>query len=207
MRLLWRLLDPWLIVLRNRLGHLDRHNPSGAYEAELRRIATVAPSAKVFRTTAFDLASPVNLTIGEHTVVHGLVRTATPAARVTIGHFSYVGPGTTILAERSISIGDYVYIANNVDILDSDSHSFDWRERRAEAESRATREPYPRDGIASAPVAIEDDVWIGAKATVLSGVRIGRGAIVAAGAVVVKDVPPFTLVAGVPARVIRELPR
>ena len=54
-------------------------------------------------------------------------------------------------------------------------------------------------------VVIEDDAWIGFKSSVLKGVTIGRGAIIAAGSVVTKDVPPFTLVAGNPAKVIREL--
>ncbi len=53
------------------------------------------------------------------------------------------------------------------------------------------------------PIVIEDDVWIGARATILGGVTIGRGAIVAAGAVVTKSVPPFTIVAGVPAKPLK----
>lgn len=56
-----------------------------------------------------------------------------------------------------------------------------------------------------APIVIGDKVWIGANATVLPGVTIGKGAIVAAGAVVHRDVPPFTVVGGVPARILREL--
>ncbi len=204
---LWSVLDPFAIRLRDRLEHLDRHAPSGARERELRRTATVAPSARLYGTTSFDLFTPDNLTIAEHARVHGAVRVAAPAARVSIGRFSYVGPGSLLLGEESISIGDYVYIANGVDILDSDAHSMDWRERRVEAEHAAAGKPYPRDRIEARPVVIEDDVWIGAKATILSGVRIGRGAIVAAGAVVVKPVAPFTLVGGVPARLIRELPQ
>jgi maltose O-acetyltransferase len=57
----------------------------------------------------------------------------------------------------------------------------------------------------SKPVVIEDDVWLAARVTVLKGVRIGRGAVVAAGAVVTKDVPPCTLVGGVPARIIKQI--
>ena len=55
------------------------------------------------------------------------------------------------------------------------------------------------------PVVIEDDVWLAARVVVLKGVTIGRGAVVAAGAVVTKDVPPYTLVGGVPAKFIRAL--
>lgn len=59
--------------------------------------------------------------------------------------------------------------------------------------------------VQRAKIIVEDDVWIGAHVTILPGVRIGRGAIIGAGAVVTKDVPPFTIVAGVPARIIRTL--
>ncbi|MBN4056316.1 hypothetical protein JYT20_01205 [Rhodothermus sp. AH-315-K08] len=59
----------------------------------------------------------------------------------------------------------------------------------------------------TSPIVIEDDVWLATRATILRGVRIGRGAVVAAGAVVTKDVEPYTLVAGVPAKQIRKLSR
>jgi acetyltransferase-like isoleucine patch superfamily enzyme len=59
----------------------------------------------------------------------------------------------------------------------------------------------------SRPVVVEDGVWVGACATILPGVTLGRGSVVAAGALVARDVPPHTLVAGVPARPIKSLPR
>jgi acetyltransferase-like isoleucine patch superfamily enzyme len=65
-------------------------------------------------------------------------------------------------------------------------------------------EHYVGDGSPTAPVTIGDHVWLGTRAIILKGVTIGDGALVAAGAVVTKDVPPKTLVGGVPARVIRE---
>jgi len=66
--------------------------------------------------------------------------------------------------------------------------------------------PYVRERLVKrAKILIEDDVWLGAHATILPGLRIGRGSIVGAGAVVVEDVPPYSIVAGVPARVIRTL--
>lgn len=201
------MIDPLLLKLQRRVEHLAAHHPSTRHEDELRRIVRVAPSARLFGTTSFDVFSREQVSIGEFARVHGAIRVATPATRVVIGRSSYVGPETMILAETSVTIGDYVLIANRVDILDSDAHALDWRERRREAEAIARGEDYTRDPIAAAPVVIEDDAWIGAKATILKGVTIGRGAIVAAGSVVVADVAPFTMVAGVPARVIRELPR
>jgi len=72
--------------------------------------------------------------------------------------------------------------------------------------TRGHPEALPRWGhVVDAPVAIEDDVWIGAGAIVLPGVTVGEGAIVAAGAVVTRDVPPRTIVGGVPAERIRDV--
>lgn len=112
-----------------------------------------------------------------------------PGAKVTIGTGSFINRNTSILAETSVSIGDYVLIGWDVTITDTDEH--DW----------------PGLGTRTAPVAIGDHSWIGARSIVLKGVTIGEGAVVAAGSIVTRDVPPYTLVAGSPARHIRDLPR
>ncbi len=114
---------------------------------------------------------------------------AGPGARLAIGDGTFVNTGTSISARASVSIGRRCQIANHVLIMDSDFHGLLERDR-----------PEP-----PAPIVIEDDVWIAVRATVLKGVRIGRGAVVAAGAVVTRDVAPYTLVAGVPARPVRRL--
>jgi len=114
---------------------------------------------------------------------------AGPGATLRLGAGTFVNTGASISARAAVDIGRRCQIANHVVIMDSDFHGLIERDR-----------PEP-----PAPIAIEDDVWIAVRATVLKGVRIGRGAVVAAGAVVVQDVPPYTLVAGVPARVVRSL--
>jgi acetyltransferase-like isoleucine patch superfamily enzyme len=106
-----------------------------------------------------------------------------------IGNCVFINTGTTISAQLEVTIGDRVQIGNGVSILDSDFHGLTDR-----------HSPPPAEAIR-----IEDDVWIATKAIVLKGVTIGRGAVVAAGAVVTSDVAPYTLVGGVPARVIRSL--
>lgn len=94
----------------------------------------------------------------------------------------------------SLTIGNRVFIAEGVTIRDSDDHQLISLSERQECQKKGM----------TAPICIEDDVWIGMNATILKGVTIGKGAVVAAGAVVTKDVAPYTLVAGVPAKVIRE---
>jgi acetyltransferase-like isoleucine patch superfamily enzyme len=98
-------------------------------------------------------------------------------------------------------------ISWQVGIADSDFHPLDPVERRTDAEALAPylRERPPRPLLRSARVVICDNVWIGMNATILKGVTIGENAVVAAGSVVAKDVPPNTVVAGNPAVAVRTL--
>lgn len=108
---------------------------------------------------------------------------------LVMGPYGYIGPGAMIPA--GVTMGKYVMIGPGL-LIAGDDHRFD---KVGEAVIFSGR-PVQRDCI------IEDDVWIGARAIILKGTRIGRGAVIAAGAVVVKDVDPYTIVGGVPARVI-----
>ena len=103
----------------------------------------------------------------------------------------YINNGCRIFCYERIEIGHDVAIGSDVCIRDTDSH-------------RIVDSDTHRGNAVSAPVIIEDHVWIGDKSVILKGVRIGSGSMVAAGSVVTRDVPPNALVAGVPARVIRE---
>ena len=107
-----------------------------------------------------------------------------PQAQITIGARTYLNRRTELHCDRRITIGDRCAIAWDVQILDSDQHALD-----------GVDEP--------APVTIGDHVWIGSRVTVLKGVTIGDGAVVAAGSLVVHDVPAGSLVGGVPAAVLR----
>jgi acetyltransferase-like isoleucine patch superfamily enzyme len=115
-----------------------------------------------------------------------------------IGNRSYVGYGVGISVCREVSIGDDVLIAARVSIMGHDGHPVDPIKRRDQSPV------VPED---RASIVIDDDVWIGEAAIILKGVKIGRGAVIAAGAVVTKDVPPFTVVAGNPARTVRSIQR
>lgn len=100
-----------------------------------------------------------------------------PGGRITIGTGTYLNRRTEIVAGRDITIGRNCRIAWDVVIMDTDQHDVDGADR-------------------SAPVRIDDDVWIGCRAIVLKGVHIGRGAVIGAGAIVTHDVPAGGRVAG-----------
>lgn len=114
-----------------------------------------------------------------------------PHRRVSMGDFVQFGPGCSVQCD--IAFGSKILIARRVAFVGRDDHRLDvvgktiWDSGRG-----ASRQTF-----------VEDDVWIGHGAIVLSGVRIGRGSAIAAGAVVTHDVPPYCIAAGVPARVIR----
>ena len=105
--------------------------------------------------------------------------------KLTIGEFSSIGDRTQFHCGNHISVGNHVLISWDVNIIEYDYHA-------------------PGGGIPeSLPIIIGDEVWIGARSIVTKGVTIGKGSIVAAGSVVVKDVPPYTLVGGNPAKAIK----
>jgi acetyltransferase-like isoleucine patch superfamily enzyme len=130
------------------------------------------------RTRLVSTITPIELVVGS-------------GARLTIGERVFINYGTSIGATLSVEIGDRVNIGSYVIILDNNLHCI-------EPERRLELPP-------SEPVIIEENVWLGSRVTVLPGVRIGAHSVVGAGSVVVKDIPPRTLAAGVPARVIRQI--
>ncbi len=108
---------------------------------------------------------------------------------ITIGKNVFINMGCKFQDQGGIYIGDGVLIGHNV-VLATLNHA---------------KSPADRSSMIPAPIHIGDRVWIGSNATILPGVTIGDGAIVAAGAVVSHDVPENTIVAGVPAAIIREI--
>ena len=109
----------------------------------------------------------------------------------TFGNHVYANFGLTLIDDGPIRIGDHVMFGPHVTIT---------------ATGHPAHPDLRRDGTQfSAPVTLEDDVWVGACATILPGVTIGRGSVIAAGAVVGGDVPPMVVAGGVPARVLRPI--
>ena len=150
---------------------------------------------------------------GKHSVIHYSVRMDTPPYRkfhlgnysviesfscinnavgdVIVGDHTRVGLHNTIIGP--VTIGNHVNLAQGITVT-ALNHNFTDSKKRIDEQ-----------GITTAPVHIDDDIWIGANAVILPGVCIGRHSVVAAGAVVTKDVPPHSLVVGVPAKVIKQI--
>lgn len=110
-----------------------------------------------------------------------------PNAVIRIGNGTYINRNTLLISEERIEIGNDCKLSWDVVIMDTDQHSF------------TSAKNIHR------PVLIEDNVWIGCRAIILKGIHIGEGAVIAAGAVVTKDVPPYTVVGGNPAKRITDL--
>lgn len=135
------------------------------------------------------------------------------AGEITVGKRTYIGAGTNLISRNSISIGNDVTIAWGCYVYDHDSHSLMWENRREDVLQQ--NRDY-RNGlnfianknwsvVKSAPIKICDKVWIGFNAVILKGVTIGEGAVVGACSVVTRDVPPYVVVAGNPARIVKHL--
>ena len=129
-------------------------------------------------------------------LAHGVViRTLTAEATILIGEKAGIS-GATIVAREKIIIGKRALLGANCVIVDNDFHPLERSGRAANSQLN----------IRTSPVIIGDDVWIGMGATVLKGVTIGYGAIVAAGSLVTHDVMPMEIVAGIPARKVGTVP-
>ena len=159
------------------------------------------------------LLAPLYQHRGRHSVIHHSVRMDTPPYRqfrlgrysviesgacinnavgdVIIGDYTRVGLHNTIIGP--VNIGHHVNLAHGI-IVTALNHNFEDSEKRIDEQ-----------GVCTTPVVIEDDVWIGANAVILPGVRVGTHSVVAAGAVVTKDVPPHSIVAGIPAKIIKKI--
>lgn len=114
-----------------------------------------------------------------------------PGEGLKVGDDSNIGPYSWIGCSGYVEIGQKVMLGPSVSLL-AENHNFE-----------RTDIPMKQQGVTRQSIIIEDDCWLGANCSVLAGVRIGRGSIVATGAVVTKDIPPYSIVGGVPAKVLR----
>jgi acetyltransferase-like isoleucine patch superfamily enzyme len=153
-----------------------------------RRYHAGAPGLRVYGAIRVSQPQPgTRLLIGRGVQLYGGVEfyLDAPGATITLGDRTYLNRRAAIMCKEAVTIGSGCAISWEVNILDTDYHGL-------------VGEPATR------PVTIRDGVWIGCRATILKGVVIGEGAVIAAGSVVTKDVAAETVVGGNPARVIRD---
>lgn len=148
-------------------------------------------------------AGQCHLSVGEHCFIRDKIVFERPNARLSVGDRTYLGNGLIAVAQ-SVEIGSDVMFGWGVTIVDHNSHGIAFSHRRGDTE-RWLRGEKDWTNVKIAPVVVGDKAWIGFNATILRGVTVGEGAVVAAGSLVSKSVPPWTVAAGNPARVVREL--
>ena len=184
-------------VLRKIANQLDRVSTQSLYSG-----IKIHPTSELnYENLCIKL--DCSITIDEQSRVTGKLAFDRNHASILIGKRVFMSG--YLIAAKHIEIGDDVLISWGVTILDHDSHAIafsqrsqdvlDWQEGKKNWES-----------VKTAPVKISNKVWIGFNSIILKGVTIGEGAVVGAGAVVTKDIPSWSVVAGNPARVIREIP-
>ena len=147
--------------------------------------------SKIYHSVRMDTPPYRRFSLGRNSVVESYCCINNAVGNVTIGDYTRIGIHCTVIGP--VSIGNHVNLAQGITVS-ALNHCFDDTNQRIDEQ-----------GITTSPVVISDDVWIGANSVILPGVTIGRHAVIAAGAVVTKDVPSNTLVGGVPARELKKI--
>ena len=147
--------------------------------------------SKIYHSVRMDTPPYRRFWLGRHSVIESFCCINNAVGDVTIGDYTRIGIHNTIIGP--VCIGNHVNLAQGITVT-ALNHNFEDASKRIDEQ-----------GISTKPVVIGDDVWIGANAVILPGVTIGSHCVVAAGAVVTKDVPNHTLVGGVPAKLIKKI--
>jgi acetyltransferase-like isoleucine patch superfamily enzyme len=157
----------------------------------------LGPGARIYggaRISGMNTGSRIE--IGPHLRLlrFAVVNTVLPSAKIVIGEWVHIGESSMVTAGQSVEIGDDVIIGPRTIIVDADHACKD------------VHQPIRTQGLVTKPIRIEQGVWLGGHVNVLKSVTIGRRAIVGAGSTVTRDIPPYAVAVGVPARVIRYRP-
>jgi len=187
-RLLWA-LDPTCPCLWRRIGR----------DTSIRRSARIRNSERIELgdgveiedNAVLDCSSRASLSIGDHSHIHTHAILMTYGGQISLGSYCTVNPFCILYGHGGIKIGNEVRIATHT-VMVASNHVYDDPNRSIRSQ-----------GVTGRGIVVEDDVWVGAGVSVLDGVTIGRGSVVGAGAVVTTDVPPYSVVGGVPARILK----
>lgn len=148
-------------------------------------------SSKIYWSVRMDTPPYRRFWLGKKSVIESYCCINNAVGDVTIGDYTRIGIHCTVIGP--VCIGSHVNLAQGITVT-ALNHNFDDISKRIDEQ-----------GISTKPVVIGDDVWIGSNAVILPGVTIGQHVVVAAGAVVTKDVPPYSLVGGIPAKEIKKM--
>lgn len=147
--------------------------------------------SKIYASVRMDTPPYRQFSIGRQSVIESFSCVNNAVGDVVIGDHTRIGLHNTIIGP--VAIGSHVNLAQGV-VVTTLNHNFAENDK-----------PIDQQGVSVSQVTIEDDCWIGANATILPGVTIGSHSVVAAGAVVTNNVPPHSLVGGVPAKIIKQI--
>jgi len=145
----------------------------------------------IHRSARMDTPPYRKFSLGDYSVIESFACINNAVGDVVIGDHTRIGLHNTIIGP--VTIGCHVNLAQGITVT-ALNHNFEASDKRIDEQ-----------GVSTTPVIIGDDIWIGANAVILPGVTIGNHSVVAAGAVVTKNVPPHSLVAGVPAKIIKQI--
>ncbi len=166
--------------------------------------AIVGKEPLIFEAARVQLlsSSRENVIIGDYFNFKGTI-VSQYNGKVEIGHHCLVGPGCILGAVDKVILGDYVRLSVNVICIDNNNHPIHPEDRKIMNSTNLFSEYKTWKYARSAPIIINDNVWIGRNSIICKGVTIGRNSIVAAGSVVTKDVPENCIVAGNPAKIVK----
>jgi acetyltransferase-like isoleucine patch superfamily enzyme len=172
------------------VGYPCKISPFAVFRGQTKHIS-IGSDSIVSSRAYFHCDKGNSIELGKGCEIHSYARIMTYYGNIQLGNYCSVNPFSILYGHGDLIIGSMVRIAAHVVIVSGDHGIED------------TAVPIMSQPIAPKKITIEDDVWIGTGAKILGGVTIHSGSVIAAGAVVTKDVPSMTVVAGVPARIIR----
>jgi len=189
-------MKAFVIQILNLLTILER------YKSKLKVIIGARGSAYLWRLKS--IGNGASFYIGTDSLFMSKVVFERSDTSLFVGNRTFVGGGGLFSVSEKVVIGNDVLISWGCTVCDHDSHSLNYSERKNDVINFILSKKC-WDHVKTSPIIIGDKVWIGFDCSILKGVTIGEGAVVAARSNVVKDVPPWALVGGNPARVIRML--
>lgn len=146
--------------------------------------------ASIRRRTRMDVFPYNNFSIGKDSAIEDFSTVNNGVGDVFIGDRTRIGLGNTLIGP--VKIGNDVRLAQNV-VMSGLNHDYE-----------DVSLPISQQGVSTAPIVIEDETWIGSNAMVVAGVTVGKHCVIAGGSIVTKDIPPYSVVAGNPARVLKQ---